>query len=71
MSYLMFELLSPTRTSLPRGRGSSWLRKVSLFQSYNYDNTTAIDVITILLYTSSTTAELALAVTVHGHASES
>ena len=45
--------------------------KVSLFQSYKYDNTTAIDVLTILLYTKSTTAELALAVTVHHHASES
>ena len=45
--------------------------KVSPFQSYKYDNTIAIDVLTTLLYTSSTTAELALAVTVHHHASES
>lgn len=41
------------------------------FQSYKYDNTTAIDVLTTLLYTSSTSAELALAVTVVHHASQS
>ncbi len=45
--------------------------KVSPFQSYKYDNTIVIDVLTILLYTSSATAELALTVTVPSHASES
>ena len=41
------------------------------FQSYKYDNTIAIDVLTTVLYTSSISAELALAVTVVHHASQS
>ena len=47
------------------------LKKFPHFQSYKYDNNTAIDALRTLLYTSSATAELALAVTVVHHASES
>lgn len=72
----MFEHLTLDAKSYPyffakRPRLVRAPKKFPHFQSYKYDNTTAVDVLTTLLYTSSTSAELALAVTVVHHASQS
>jgi hypothetical protein len=55
----------------PRTEARHCSKKVLYLQNYKHDNTTAIDVLTTLLFTSKPTAELALAVPVFHNAFES